>query len=218
MRKEMVIVFCITSMLLFFGNVGHAQDMEGKFGVGARAAYVDYSNDHYVVGGARTKVEPDDSGMYGVNLTYFVHRYASFELSAYHTETDVELRRLGSSGTAGELTQIPVLLTARMHFSTNPKVNPYIGAGVGYYWNDFDTNRAEAAGIYGQPVDLEVDDTYGFHVNAGIEVFVIDNLAINVDIKHIWTDVELEVNIPGSTDEDLNINAFVTGVGLKYYF
>jgi outer membrane protein len=215
MKKEMVIVFCVTSMLLFCGNVGHAQDMEGKFGVGARAAYVDYSNDHYVAGGARVKAEPDDVGMYGVNLTYFVQKYASFELSADYTEADIELRSLGSSGTAGALEQVPVLLTARIHFSTNPKVNPYIGAGVGYYWNSFDTDR-EAEFIYGPGADIEIDDTYGFHVNAGIEVFVIDDLAINVDIKHIWSDVELEV--PGFSDEDINLNALVAGVGLKYYF
>jgi outer membrane protein len=218
MRKEMVLVFCVTALVLFCGDVSLAQDMEGKFGVGARAAYVDYSNDHYVVRGVRVKTEPDDSGMYGVNLTYFFDRYASFELSADYTEADVELSALGLSGNAGAIEQIPVLLTVRIHFSTNPKVNPYVGGGVGFYFNDFDTDRPVAEFIYGPGADIEVDNTYGFHVNTGIEVFVIDNLAINLDIKYIWSDVEAEVNVPGFTDEEFNLNALVTGVGLKYYF
>jgi outer membrane protein len=190
----------------------------GRFGIGARAAYVDYSNDDYVVYGVKVDTEPDDSGMYGVNLTYFFDRYASFELSVDYTEADVELSALGLSGDAGALEQVPVLLTLRMHFSTNPRVSPYIGGGVGWYFNSFDTNRPVAEFIYGPGADIDVDDTYGFHVNAGIEVFLNNNLAINFDIKHIWSDVEAEVNVPGFTDEEFDLNALVAGVGLKYYF
>jgi outer membrane protein len=91
---------------------------------------------------------------------------------------------------------------------------------VGWYFNSFDTNRPVADIIFGPGADIEVDDTYGFHVNAGIEVFLNNNLAINFDIKYIWSDVEAEVNGPGFTDEEFDLfdDALVIGVGLKYYY
>jgi hypothetical protein len=50
------------------------QSIEGRFGIGARVAYVNYSDDNYVVSGVEIDTEPDDAAMYGVNLTYFVRR------------------------------------------------------------------------------------------------------------------------------------------------
>jgi outer membrane protein len=218
MKKEIFMVLCVTSVLLFCVNLSLAQDIEGKFGIGARIAYVNYSDDDYVVHGVKVDTEPDDATMYGMNLTYFFHRYASFELSVDYTEADVELSALGLSGDAGEITQVPVLLTLRMHFSTNPKVSPYIGGGVGYYFNSFDTNRTVAEFIYGPGADIEVDDSFGYHVSGGIEYFVTDNAAINVDVKYIWQEVEAGVNVPGFTDEEFDIDTFVAGAGFKYYF
>lgn len=209
MRKQIVMVFCVTSMLLFCGNASLAQDNEGRFGVGARAAFVDYSNDDRTFSGVgEVELEPDDAVMYEVNLTYFPHEYFSLELGVDYVETDVDVNGVGISGDGGEMEQVPVLLTGRFHFSTNPKVTPYLGVGIGYYFNDFDSNRDSP--------DVEVDDSIGFHVNGGIEVFVADDAAINLDIKYIWN--EIDVDLPGSSDEEFYLNQFVTGIGFKYYF
>ena len=124
------------------------QSIEGRFGIGVRVAYVNYLDDKYRVSDVEIETEPDDAVMYGANLTYFVHRYFSFELSGDYVNTDVELSTPVLSGNAGELTQIPVLLTGRMHFSTNPKVSPYFGGGIGYYVNDFDSKGSMAEFIY----------------------------------------------------------------------
>jgi outer membrane protein len=164
----------------------------GRFGLGARIAYVNYDE------------EPNDAAMYGVNLTYFFHRYASFELSVDYTDADV----VGLSGDAGALEQVPVLLTLRMHFSTNPMVSPYIGGGVGYYFNDFDSDS-------GSPID--VDNNFGVHVNGGLEVFITDNAAINLDIKYVWQELDVD-NKPPGLDEEFKRNQFVAGVGFKVYF
>jgi outer membrane protein len=178
--------------------------------VGVRAGYVDYYNDDQTVSGGELELESDATLMYEANLTYFLEEYFSLELGVGYTETDEYLNfSAGMSGKAGEMEQIPVLLTARVHFSTNHKVTPYLGAGIGYYLNDFDSNSSSP--------DVDVDDSFGFHVNGGLEVFITDYAAINVDIKYVWNEVNLDIKLPG-LDEDFKRNQFVAGAGLKFYF
>ena len=109
----------------------YGKGLEGKFGLGARVSYVNYTDDDYnYVYGVKVDVEPDDAVMFGINFTYFISNYFSFELSADYVETDFDLSIPGLSVEAGEITQIPVLLSGRIHFSKNPKVNPYLTIGV----------------------------------------------------------------------------------------
>lgn len=215
MKKKIVVLFFVVAALLFvFGQVSFAQDMEGKIGLGARVAYVNYTEDEYDAYGEELDTEADDAAMVGINLTYFVHRYFSFELSADYVETDLEI----SGADAGELTQIPVLLSGRMHFKTNPNVNPYLAFGVGYFFNDFDSNPQTIKSFYGSGADADVDSGLGYHLGGGIEFFISEKSAVNLDLKYIWTDFDAAVNVPGFTEEEFEINPFVMGLGIKYYF
>ena len=125
----------IVALLLVFAQVGFAQDMNGKFGIGARIGYVNYSGDSI----DDTDVDFDDAAMFGGNLVYYLHSYFSLELSADYVKTDTEIKGSGLSPTnIGELKQIPIILNGCFHFSTNQKISPYLSAGIGYYINDFD--------------------------------------------------------------------------------
>ncbi|MBW2247804.1 MAG: OmpW family protein [Deltaproteobacteria bacterium] len=219
MKKKSITPFFVVIALMFVvSQVSFAQGMEGRLGLGARVSYMDYSDDDYTLYGVEVDVEPDEDVMYEGNLTYFIQDYFSIELSVGYVETDVDLSALGLSGDAGDLESIPVLLSGRMHFSTNPKLNPYISFGVGYFFNDIDQNDSTIEFIYGAGADLDVDDSFGFHLGAGVEFFISKNAAFNLDFKYIWTEVEAEVNKPGFTEEDLDINPYVLGLGIKYYF
>ncbi len=199
MKKKIITsFFVVTALLLVFSQIGFAQDMEGKFGVGARAAWVNYTHEDF-----------DSDFMYGANLTYFVHRYISFELSVDYIESDLDSLDI----TIGELEQVPILLTARTHLSTNPKVNPYLGIGLGYYLNDFDLSDSPSG------VKVDPDDTFGFHINAGVEYFVNEHFALNLDFKYIWNDVDFIFKDSGTRwKTEFDLDTFYTGVGIKYYF
>jgi len=219
MKKKFIAPFLVVIALMFVvSQVSFAQGMEGRLGLGARVSYVNFTDDDYTVYGVKVDVEPDESVMYGVNLTYFIQNYLSLELSVDYTETDVDLKALGLSGDAGDFESIPVLLSLRQHFSTNTKVSPYLLFGVGYFFNDIDQNDSTIEFIYGPGAKVDLDDSFGFHVGGGIEVFVSENVAVNLDFKYIWTEVEADVNVPGFTDEDLDMDSFVAGLGIKYYF
>ena len=215
MRREIVIVMVI--MLLSWGSVGFAQD-KGRAGFGFSVAHVNYSEDHYHLQGVTVDVKADEAVMYGVCFTHFVQERCSFEFGVSHVSTDVELSALGLSGNAGELTQNPLYITMQLHFYQNPKVNLYVGVGAGYYFNSFDTNQDVIEWIYGPGAKIKVEDGFAPHLSLGLEYLVSKNIALTMDIKHIWDRLKAEVNIPGYDDVTLEANKVVAGVGCKYYF
>jgi outer membrane protein len=194
------------------------EGLAGRSGLGVRVSYVNFSDDDYSVYGVNVDVEPDDAAGFGINYTYFVNNNFSFELSADYIKTDVKLSALGLSGDAGEIKTIPVLFSGRVHADASSKVSPYLAAGLGYFFNDIDTNNNTAEFIYGPGAKFDVDDSFGFFLGGGIEIFLSNNIGFNLDLKYIWTEAEASVNKAGFTAEDLELNPFVAGLGLKYYF
>jgi len=213
MKKKIIApFFVVLALMLVVSQISFAQDMEGRLGIGARVAYVNFSDDDLY----GVDVEFDETTMYGGNITYFVHSYLSLELSVDYLETDVDLEALGVSVDIGDLEQIPVLLSLRTHLSTNPKVSPYLTVGIGYYFNDFDMKSSIPAGY-----DVDPDDSFGYHLGGGIEYFFNNHFAFNLDFKYIWSNVDVDLEEPGGysvNDKNLDVDFFSAGIGFKYYF
>jgi outer membrane protein len=223
-KKYIIPLFVAAGFLLIFAEIGFAQDMQGRFGVGAWAAYVIYEGDEYDYSIYDVDADFDEAAMYGGTLTYFLHRYFSLELSAGYVDTDVDLKIQAPGDITrsvvgvGNLEQFPVLLTARTHFSTNPKVNPYFGVGVGYYFNDFDSSDF-VLGEMPSGGRLDPEDSIGFHINTGVEIFLDENFAFNLEMKYLWHDTDVQAKAPEYTTEEfsLDLDAFCVGIGFKYY-
>ena len=175
----------------------------GKVGIGGRVLYVDYGGNHY---------DADEHAMYGGTLTWFAHEYFSFELAGDYVKTDLDISLPCGSTTVGKLTQVPVSLALRTHLSTNPRISPYLGGGVAWYFNDFDPDPR----FYEANLDVEAEDTYGLFVCGGIEFFLTDWFAVDIDAKYVWTKTTLKAE--GFCDEKVHGDAFVGGIGLKLYF
>ena len=212
MKKVVALFFVVAALMLLVSQISFAQDMEGRLGIGARVAYVNFSDeDLYGI-----DVDFGETAMYGGNITYFVHSYLSLELSVDYLETDVDLDPIGVTVDIGDLEQIPVLLSLRTHLSTNPKVSPYLTAGIGYYFNDFDMKSSIPAGY-----DVDIDDSFGYHLGGGIEYFFNNHFAFNLDFKYIWDNVDVDFEEPGGysvNDKNVNVDFFSAGIGFKYYF
>lgn len=201
MKKKTIVVFYLAGFLLVFGQASLAQEA-GKFGLGVRGSYYDIDTGVVV---ARDPVI-DSSASYGVNLTYFFSDVFSLELSGEYAKADVNIATLG--GKVGELTQVPILLTARLHLPIDKTISPYIGVGAGYYFNDFDKTIASST-LTG------ADNSVGYHVTGGIEVFFMQHCAINLDLKYIWNQADFQRT---TGTEKFDLDAFAAGVGFKYYF
>jgi outer membrane protein W len=217
MKKRLILLMFVTALFVFIGRVGSAQELVKQFAVGARAGYYLITDDDMPQGEIKSQ-----GTLYGeANLTYFFVDYFSLELSGGYVKPDLDLTQ-NSTGYVveyGELKQIPFLLTGRFYWwSDIPKVGLYAGGGVGYFINDFTVSSTFRNLNPG--VSVDVDNSFGALVALGVEYFITTKWALNVDLKYIYNPVDFLQTQPGVSPSafDLNLNTFLGGVGIKYYF
>jgi outer membrane protein len=220
MRKKIIIGLCAAALLLLYVNVSFAQGPDKKWGIGARISY--YAPDDTTIEGV--KYDPDETALFEGNLTWLPINWLSLEFTVGYAKTDINAEALGVSLEFGEFKQVPLLLTGRLHWwSSDSKFTFYGGGGIGYYLNDFEVSSLFASGIpsLGVPgLSVDADDSFGFHLAVGLEYFVAQNWAFNLDLKYIWNEADITTTATGFSPEkdELDLDAFVFGIGIKYYF
>jgi outer membrane protein len=214
-----ILLVCVVISLTLFSSIVLASD-NSRFGIGVRGGFI-FSGDDSITdatGGTRIDIDVDSSFSVGLNTTYVMNDVLSLELSGdYVFERDTEFTTPGQSMKGGEISTIPVLLTLRIHIPVSSGFKPYIGGGVGWYFNSFDQDPLWAAANSGINIDLE--DSFAWHANAGLEFFFTDNVALNLDAKYIWSKPDLNMTAPGYYQTyEMDLDGFVVGVGFKFYF
>ncbi len=218
--KKAICYFLVIVCGLLIDSQLYAQDLEGKFGLGIRAGVRSFAGDDLPFApGVNVDLEVDTSFVGGVNATYFLSEMLSMELSAdYIPDTDAHFDLMGFEFNMGELSTIPLLLTARIHIPTNSPLSPYIGGGVGWYFNSFDINPT----IFVPGANIDLDDSFGYHVCFGIEYFFGDNknFSLNLDGKYVWTNADFTITAPGVApfEDDIDLDGWYFAGGFKVYF
>jgi outer membrane protein W len=213
-RLPLWIVVVLSLTIVLTGQLSFAQ--EKKIAIGWRTSYNMYQESDDFLNSSYDE-EFDDALGISADVTYFFCKTFALELSLGYLKTDMNLDFSGWDSSFGELTQIPLLLTGQYHFTAGEKVRLYAGLGIGYYLNDMD----EGDFFFGAPSGVEAfaDDALGYHVAAGMEYFLAENVALNLGLKYVWLDVDIGFDGAGYDEkESTSLNAFVTGVGVKYYF
>jgi outer membrane protein W len=220
MRKKIAVGLWGLALLVCLGGVALAQEPSAKrFGVGARLSY--YEIDDETIAGI-LKFEPEGTALVEGNFTIFLHRLFSIELAAGYSKTDVDFNLSGFTGDFGEFTQIPILGTARVHLWHPDISRPsgfYFGAGLGYYINDHELSSS-FTNVF-PSLNVDVDNSFGAHFNAGFEINLVENLALNLDLKYIFlneADVKLSEPTLGTETGEVDLKGFILGLGIKYYF
>ena len=206
-----------TGFFVFSAQVGSAEELDKKFALGARAGFYKIADDDIPQGEIKS-----GGTLYGeVNFTYFIFDYFSLEMSAGYVKPDLDLTEVSTGYVVeyGEIEQIPILLTGRFHWWNDiPKVCLYAGGGVGYFINDFSVSSTYRSRHPGAAVDA--DNSFGFLVAVGAEYFVKEKWALSVDLKYVYNPVDFVQTQPGVSPSafDLDLDTFLGGVGIKYYF
>jgi outer membrane protein len=218
LKKTLLIAVCA---ICFFSLSAGAYAEDGrawKFGVGAEVSFLktlNYDVDDVV----DTEQTFDGAAMPGVNMTFFFNQYFSTELTLAYAKYEMELDVPGAKIEQGELEQVPLLLTFRAHMPSEGGFSPYIGAGLSYFFNDFDMSDFYSRNL-AKGTSIDPDDGLGFHANLGVEIDVTDNLSFDIDGKYTWYEEEFLIRSPGRRDreEDVELNSFSIGAGMKVYF
>ena len=167
------------------------------------------------------EVSVDNNVMPEVDVTYMATDHIGFELIAAttkHTASGVS----GTTGDVGKLASawvLPPTLTLQYHPVANGPVRPYVGAGVNYtlfYSENASDGLVAAVG----PTDVELDDSFGWALQAGVDIDLTERMFLNFDVKYIDIDTTatLRTTAAGTQAVDIDLDPLVVGVGVGTRF
>ncbi|MDI6798190.1 MAG: OmpW family outer membrane protein [Desulfatibacillaceae bacterium] len=193
-------------------------DRDNRFALGGRISYVlltsytDKTN-------ANFETEFGGAALFEIDGTWFVNNMFSLEMGLGYDKVSVDGKNktTGAKASIGDITQIPLTLTGRLHYP-GESFAPYIGFGCGYYFNSLDLDAVFQATMPAG-TSQDIDNSFGWHLGAGIEYFFDDNWALNVDYKYVWNESDVETTTAAGTIKDkVEMNGSVIGLGFKYLF
>lgn len=165
-------------------------------------------------------VSVDNAWAPEIDFTYFVTNNIGLELIASTTKHNISgTGDLGGLGEIAETKVLPPTLTVQYHFNPDGKFRPYLGAGINYtiFYDEKSSDGLEAA-IDRTTVDL--DDSFGWALQAGIDFALSERWFLNADIKYIDIDTTatLENSNIGINTVDVDLDPIVAGFGVGYRF
>ena len=164
-------------------------------------------------------VEVDSQTGLGLTAGYFVTDQIAIELLAStQFEHDLSIDGGALNGTElGSVKHLPPTLSAQYHFDTGSQFRPYVGVGVNYtIFSDEDVDsEAAAVGV----TDIDIDDSMGFAGQVGVDYELGNGWLLNAGVRYIRIEAETEVKTAtGSTKVDVDIDPWVTNIGIGYRF
>lgn len=203
--------------------------LQGSLGFGARIYGVFPKGDTFKPSGEpRQKLDFDNEVGGEVNVTYRFLKYLALEAGVGYTKLDVKNDTLNVNWAT--IQAVPISATLQFRWvARKPEelkwIIPYACIGGGYYILDID-ERSEFrryALSRGYGVNLEIDDTFFFHLGGGFDIFLTKNLALNLEARYSWaqTDIDEKQSVGGTSrtlGDTINLNAALVSGGFKFYF
>lgn len=180
---------------------------QGDFTVGIGLATVIPEGGDGVLAGPT----PIDVGN-GTSLTltgeYFIFDNIGIELLAAYPFKH-EIRSNGAQ--IGQVEHLPPTLSLQYHFTNSTAFKPFVGLGVNY--TTFTSDTATGA-LAGQALDL--DDSFGVALHAGVDYRFSTNDSMRVDVR--WINIESDVKLNGADIGKAEINPWIFGVSYIHKF
>jgi outer membrane protein len=140
---------------------------------------------------------------------YFVANNLGIEvLASLPFEHDIEL---AGAGTVGSTRQLPPTVSLQYHFNGEGAVSPFVGAGLNYtaFYSEETQGALDGA-------ELELDNSWGLALHAGLDFAVGQRGAIRVDAR--WIDIDSEASANGAPLGTVEIDPIVYGAAYVFRF
>lgn len=172
------------------------------------------------------KLEVESNTIPELDISYYVTKNIALELIlALGSKHDVNIRKNGPVGQAvegnrslGNVNVLPPTLTVQWHFNPDQTFDPYIGAGINF--TRFMDNGLKLRDLGGQPIRVE-RSSWGPALQAGFDINLKDGWLVNFDVKKIWINTDVRMNLLGNgyrKIDSLDINPIVIGFGVGKRF
>ncbi len=177
-----------------------------------------------------TGVTVDNNTQLGITFDYSFTPNWSLELIAA-TPFKHEIHGTGAIEglKVGETKHLPPTLLAQYHFTLESDViDPFVGFGVNYTTFFEEKVSPELGSVLtdlavitaNDDVELALSNSWGFALQAGVNVKLSDNWGLNLMISRMAIDTVADVRINGATAESIavDIDPTVAMFGLRYSF
>lgn len=202
------LLLCICVMPTYASDMTAYAEPEGNWMVRVRALGVLPDSDS-TTNSPGIGVDIEDYFIPELDITYFINQNWALELVLGISKHDVEGTGLIAGADVGDFLIIPPHLMLQYHFHLNERIKPYVGVGVNY---SIIFNEDEGPGF----TDLDIDNGWGFSLQAGVDIKVKEQWYLNVDVKKTWMSVDATVN--NAITADIDVDPWLVGVGLGYRF
>jgi len=154
-------------------------------------------------------LDVEDNYSLDISFTYMMSSQFAVELLLDTSST----HRVTLGGTdIVEARVLPPSLMAQYYFNPTSKIRPYIGAGINYTLFLNEETRGPISGM-----SVKLDDSIGYVVQAGVDYDINNDWFVNLDIKYI--DMDTDVNIGGgAVTGNVEINPTIVGIGFGTRF
>lgn len=141
-----------------------------------------------------------------IGLDYYTTAY---EASGAIQVVDAESRQVidGRYTLDRKISVRAVPATVKYCLPVSNQIKVFTGAGIGYYWVDFEADLSVTA-----QADRSTSDSgtcFGYHLVAGAQYAVLTNLALGLELK--WSKAEQEIAAEGKT---FDVNVGGTAINL----
>ena len=154
-------------------------------------------------------VKVDDALGATFNLSFMMTANWSIELlAALPYKHDIKL--IGD-GKVASTKHLPPTLSLQYHFVPNSSFQPYLGGGINY--TKFFSEKTTGAL---QGVNLSLGDSWGWAVEAGVDIMLNDRWFLNLDARYI--EIETKAKLDGASIGKVKINPMVYGahIGIRF--
>lgn len=147
-----------------------------------------------------------------LTLSYFFTKNIAAELYCCFAKLEAEGKGILAGADLGDFWVFPPIVTLQYHFDPMGGFKPYVGAGVQYIKFFGEGN---ATGLGGAQIQL--DDAWGFALQAGVDVELGQGWYLNADVKKVWLDTEASWQGTAIT-ADVDVDPLIISANLGYRF
>lgn len=198
MRNSIAILALAAAMV---GGAAAAQSA-GEWTLGIGAGYLNPKSNNGTLAGGPASIDDDTRPIF--TAEYFVWDNIGIELlAATPFSHDINI----GGGYAGTTRHLPPTLSVNYHFDTGSKWKPYAGIGLNY------TMFFEESSPLGQ---LELDDSFGVSVQAGLDYQITDRGAMRLNVR--WFDINSDATLNGAPIGEADIDPILVGLSYVHQF
>jgi len=186
--------------------------------------------EYYWVGGGAGYTMPSESNFgkginFGGTFGFCVMKHLAIELRVPYFQSDVAGTANGLS--SGRLSSLSLMLSVQGRYPIKNRFVPYLVAGGDYHLNTFSLNEeiADSWNNLGFNIQESVDHTFGLHFGAGLDVFLIENIAVNMDVRYYTANLTgkrtlanlISQETTSGTIDNMKLNSLQAGISVKLF-